>query len=300
MDGLLILDKPGGMTSQQALNRVRRALKVSKLGHTGTLDPLATGVLPIALGEATKIIPYLEEGTKSYRVIGRLGETTDSYDADGAVLRRADPSWVEASRLEAAVHGFLGSQEQMPPLYSAIKFRGRPLYDYARSGEGVERKSRRVHFESLELESFSRPDFTLQVNCSKGTYIRSLVHDIGERLGCGAHVIALRRLASGPFTLDRARTLDRVLEDPSGTLAELWSIEELLASWPKVELIDEEERRRVQAGVSLRRVNQIIEIKGLYDRQLALVRDRRIQALIVAAPGRDFEYLRVLQRQESV
>ncbi|HEX5034479.1 MAG TPA: tRNA pseudouridine(55) synthase TruB [bacterium] len=300
MDGLLILDKPTGMTSQQALSRVRRALKVSKLGHTGTLDPLATGVLPIALGEATKIIPYLEEGTKSYRVTGRLGETTDSYDSDGAVLRRSDPSLVEASQLEAAVHGFLGTQEQMPPLYSAIKLRGRPLYDYARSGEDVERKPRRVHFESLELESFARPDFILRVTCSKGTYVRSLVHDIGERLGCGAHVAALRRLASGPFTLERARSLDQVLMDSEGTRAALWSIEELLASWPKVELLDEEELRRVQAGVSLRRVNQLIEIKGLFSTKLALVRERRIQALIAATPGRDFEYLRVLQRQESV
>src|SRR5918996_147242 len=193
MDGLLILDKPSGLTSQQALSRVRRALKVKKLGHTGTLDPLATGVLPIALGEATKIIPYLEETTKSYRVTGRLGETTDSYDSDGKTLRRADPAWVDHGQLVALIQNFLGPQEQVPPLYSAIKVQGRPLYSYARSGEGedVELKPRQVHFAGLELEGFVSPDFVLRVDCSKGTYVRSLIHDIGERLGCGAHVTEL-------------------------------------------------------------------------------------------------------------
>src|SRR5262245_10301549 len=127
MDGILILDKPSGLTSQQALSRVRRALKIKKLGHTGTLDPLATGVLPIAIGEATKIIPYLEEYRKSYRVAGRLGETTDSYDSDGKILSRADPSWVDRDRLLEVLQRFLGAQEQVPPAYSAIKVQGRPL-----------------------------------------------------------------------------------------------------------------------------------------------------------------------------
>jgi tRNA pseudouridine55 synthase len=300
MDGFLILDKPSGMTSQQALSRVRRALGVKKLGHTGTLDPLATGVLPIALGEATKIIPYLEEETKAYLVTGRLGETTDSYDSDGEILLRADASAIDPTRLETAIQAFLGPQEQIPPVYSAIKVKGRPLYDYARSGQGVELKPRSVHFESLSLESFTAPDFTLRVDCSKGTYIRSLIHDIGQRLGCGAHVTQLRRLQSGPFDLERAFPLDRVIEDPAAAALRLLSIEDLLRDWPKIELLDAEEIRRTRAGVSLRRVNQVIENTNLFGRRLALVQGPVIHALIEAFSGRDFEYLRVFHREELV
>ena len=300
MDGFLILDKATGMTSQQALTRIRRALKVKKLGHTGTLDPLATGVLPIALGEATKLIPYLEEDTKRYQVTGRLGETTDSYDSDGQILRRVDPSGIDRGQLEAAVQGFLGNQEQIPPAYSAIKFQGRPLYDYARKGEEVELRPRRVHFERLELESFALPDFKLQIFCSKGTYVRSLIHDIGERLGCGAHVTQLRRMASGRFDLERALSLESLLEDPSLLASHLLSIEDLLRDWPKIDLEGAEEIQRARSGVSLRRINQVIEIKGFYGKRLCLADGGRIQALIEATPGRDFEYLRVFNRQESV
>ncbi len=297
MDGLLILDKPSGLTSQQALNRVRRALKVKKLGHTGTLDPLATGVLPIALGEATKIIPYLEETTKSYRVTGRLGETTDSYDSDGKILRRSDPSWVDRSSLESTIQKFLGYQEQVPPVYSAIKVQGRPLYSYARSGEGegVELKPRRVHFNELELEGFLSPDFVLRVGCSKGTYVRSLVHDIGERLGCGAHVTELRRLASGPFELGRALALDRLLEDPREVESHLLSIEELLQGWTHVEL-EASEIDRVRSGVPLLRIQRFVEENELFNRRLVLTQGDTIHALIETVAGQEFEYLRVLNR----
>lgn len=297
MDGLLILDKPGGLTSQQALSRVKRALRVKKLGHTGTLDPLATGVLPIALGEATKLIPFLEENTKAYRVTGRLGETTDSYDSDGKILRRADPVWVDRSSLETAIQKFLGQQEQVPPIYSAIKVQGRPLYSYARTGEGggLELKPRQVHFFGLELEGFVSPEFVLRVDCSKGTYVRSLVHDIGERLGCGAHVTELRRLASGPFDLDRALTLDRLLEEPQEAEAQLLSIEELLQGWPHLE-IEASEVERVRSGVPLLRIQQFIEENGLFNRRLVLAQGGTIHALIETASDKAFEYLRVLNR----
>lgn len=299
MDGLLILDKPRGLTSQQAIGRVRRALKIKKAGHTGTLDPLATGVLPIALGEATKIIPYLEENTKSYRVTGRLGETTDSYDSDGTILRKADAAWVQRSDLESEIQKFLGDQEQIPPAYSAIKVQGRPLYDYARSGVEVELKARRIHFSALELENFSAPDFTLKVDCSKGTYVRSLIHDIGEGLGCGAHVTALRRLASGAFNLDRAVDLDLLLENPERAAEHLLSIEDLLQAWPHVEL-EAEEVGRVISGVPLYRLQEAIRQSGWFDRKLSLVHNSVVWALIEAGSGGAFEYLRVLHRQPAV
>ncbi len=298
MDGILILDKPSGLTSQQALSRVRRALKIKKLGHTGTLDPLATGVLPVALGEATKIIPYLEESTKVYRVTGRLGESTDSYDSDGTILRRADPTWVDRDRLREVLQLFLGPQEQVPPAYSAIKVQGRPLYDYARSGEEVELRPRQVHFIDLDLESFASPEFVLRVKCSKGTYIRSLIHDIGERLECGAHVTALRRLASGGFDLSEALGLEQILENPEQAASHLLSIERLLADWPKVEL-ETSELDRVRAGVPLRRIQQWIEKGEPPSRRLVLVHASTIHALIESIPGGDFKYLRVFNREDG-
>lgn len=299
MDGLLILDKPKGLTSQQALSRVRRALKVKKLGHTGTLDPLATGVLPIAFGEATKIISYLEENTKAYRVTGRLGETTDSYDSDGEVVKRADAGWVNRETLESTLQKFLGVQEQVPPVYSAIKVQGRKLYEYARSGEGVELKARRVDFAALELESFVSPDFILRIDCSKGTYVRSLVHDIGESLGCGAHVTELRRLASGAFDLSHALSLEQILEDPSRVDANLLSIEALLQNWPRVEL-EAGEVERVRSGVPLYRIQQYLEGNDLLNRRLLLVHDSTVHALIESMAGKAFEYLRVLNRHGSL
>ncbi len=297
MDAFLVLDKPRGLSSQQAVSRVRRALGAEKAGHTGTLDPLATGVLPIALGEATKVIPYLDEDRKEYRVAARLGVATDTYDAEGRETHRSEGLSVERGALEAALAGFLGEQEQIPPPFSAIKKDGRPLYAYAREGKAVDLKPRRVRIDGLELEFFEFPDFGLRMSCGKGTYVRSLVHDLGQRLGTWAHVTELRRLRSGPFTEAQALGLADLERDPEAARDRLQDLEVCLSHLPQVPLANEEEKNRVLSGVPLRRVKQVIESNKLFHRPLALTFEGRIQAVVTDKGGPDFFYGRVLRRQ---
>ncbi len=294
MDAFLVLDKPQGLSSQQAVTRVRKALGAAKAGHTGTLDPLATGVLPIALGEATKVIPFLDEEKKEYRVEALLGVTTDTYDAEGQETSRQSAAGIARGDVAALLPGFLGEQAQIPPSFSAIKKLGKPLYAYAREGREVEAESRRIRIDSLELESFGEERLVLRVQCSKGTYIRSLVHDLGKALGCGAHVVALRRLASGLFGETQALSLDQVLSDPKATEAKLLSLESCLARMEALPLESEAERDRVRSGVPLHRISQLIVNKELFDRTLTLVFAEKIIALIESKQGGDFSYGRVL------
>lgn len=206
VDGILLLDKPSGMTSNAALQRTRRLLGARKGGHGGTLDPLATGLLVLAFGEATKFSSTLLEGEKAYAAEICLGATTTTGDAEGAVLERRHVA-VDDAEVRAALAGFVGSYEQLPPAYSALKHRGRPLYHYARAGEDVPRQPRRVEISRLQFEGREGERLRITVTCSKGTYIRSLAEDIGVALGCGAHLAGLRRLASGCFRLAEAVTL---------------------------------------------------------------------------------------------
>ncbi|HCU25513.1 MAG TPA: tRNA pseudouridine(55) synthase TruB [Deltaproteobacteria bacterium] len=296
MDGFLVIDKPLGWTSQQVVSRLRRALGVRKMGHTGTLDPLATGVLPLALGEATKIIPFLDESLKRYWVTARFGAATDTYDAEGRVTEEAAVPDFDISTLEKTLSGFLGEQEQLPPAFSAVKVGGKPLYRYAREGREVERKPRRIVLHQLQIQAWEKPDLNFEVLCSKGTYIRSLVHDLGMQLGCFAHVRELRRLQSGPFGLQQALAWDSVLADPKSARAALISIENLLSAWPKLVLESEEEVKRVRQGVALRRISQVIEGHHLFLKKIALTRGEKIVALVEAGPRGDFFYLRVLGR----
>jgi tRNA pseudouridine55 synthase len=210
--GVLVVDKPAGMTSAAVVAVARRALGVERIGHTGTLDPMATGVLPLCVGEATKLAGFLLVADKRYEATLVLGVETDTLDAEGAVVRRRDAAAasVTAARLAAAVAARVGAQEQVPPMHSAIKQDGKRLYELARAGLTVERAPRSVTVYSAELVGFDPPDARLRVHCSKGTYIRSLVADLGDDLGCGAHVSALRRTASGPFELAAALSLDAV------------------------------------------------------------------------------------------
>ena len=240
VDGILLLDKPIGRSSNQALQRVKRLYGARKAGHTGSLDPLATGLLPICFGEATKISGFLLDADKRYHVVCRAGETTTTGDAEGEVLVRREVSGLSAERVAQLARGFVGEIDQVPPMYSAVKHQGERLYKLARKGVEVERKPRRITIHSISLLDVGERDFTLEVHCSKGTYIRTLVQDLGEALGTGAHVTALRRLELGPFGQPRMYTveeLEAVAENGPAALDELLlPVETGLAQWPDVRL----------------------------------------------------------------
>lgn len=210
INGFVIIDKPAGITSHDVVSRVRRILGTRRVGHTGTLDPFATGVLPVAVNEGTKAIPFLDEGIKRYEALLRLGIVTDTLDTTGRVLREADYSSISRTSLEASLVRFTGVISQIPPMYSAIKQGGQPLYKLARQGREVERPPRQVEIHSLELLSFAPPLVSIRVFCSRGTYVRSLADDIGIMLGCGAALQELRRTASGSFVISEAVTIDQL------------------------------------------------------------------------------------------
>lgn len=212
--GILLLDKPLGLTSNAALARAKRILGIRKAGHTGALDPLATGLLPLCFGQATKVSGFLLDADKGYLADVQLGQTTASGDAEGEVIERRQVPEIDRTALQAVLDEFRGPIDQVPPMYSALKHKGRRLHELARAGIEVERKPRRVTIHRLELLDFDLPRLTLRVHCSKGTYIRSLAMDIGERLGCGAHLSGLRRESSGPFSLADAVSLARLEEMP--------------------------------------------------------------------------------------
>jgi tRNA pseudouridine55 synthase len=210
VSGIMVLDKPLGMTSNAALQKVRWLLNAEKAGHTGSLDPLASGVLPLCFGEATKFSQYLLDADKGYETVARLGITTTTGDAEGDVLEQRDVQ-VDRAAIEAVLPRFRGEIQQIPPMYSALKRDGQPLYKLARAGEVVERAPRSVTIARLELLGLDSARARLSVSCSKGTYIRTLVEDIGQALGCGAYVGELRRTQAGPFSLEQAISLE-VLE----------------------------------------------------------------------------------------
>jgi len=206
LSGFLIIDKPSGVTSFSMVALVRRLTGVKRVGHAGTLDPLATGVLPVAVGQAARLIEYLDDASKTYVARVRFGVATDTYDAEGAVTATRDASGVTAEAVQQALTAFIGVIVQTPPLYSAIKVAGKPLYKYAREGAAVEVAARVVRVDDIGLRSFDTAvaEAEIEVRCGKGTYIRSLAHDLGARLGCGAHLMALRRMSSGGFGIDDA------------------------------------------------------------------------------------------------
>jgi tRNA pseudouridine55 synthase len=257
VDGILLLDKPSGLGSTQALGRARRLLGAAKAGHGGTLDPMATGLLPLAFGAATRFSHESLDAAKTYVATLLLGITTDSGDADGVIQRRLTVD-VDEARWHDAAQGFVGEIEQVPPMHSALKHEGRPLYDYARRGEVVDRAPRRVRIGAIDLLALApvagvplgapgSRSAIVRVRCSKGTYIRTLAADIGERLGCGAHLIGLRREAVGELTVDRAVGLDELeamsLEE---RLARLLPADALMAPLPALVLESALARRFLQ------------------------------------------------------
>ena len=197
--GILLLDKPGEISSNCALQQVKRLFSAKKAGHTGSLDPLATGMLPICLGEATKFSQFLLTSDKWYRVVAKLGLRTTTGDSEGEVIASHPISHISQEKLEQILPPFKGAIQQVPPMYSAIKYQGKPLYRLARKGIEVERQPRLVHIHTLEVDGWNDDTFSFYVHCSKGTYIRTLVDDIGQKLGCGAHVYRLRRVAVSPY-----------------------------------------------------------------------------------------------------
>lgn len=236
------------MTSHDVVAKVRKLVQQRRVGHTGTLDPLASGVLPICIGQATRVAEYLSESGKAYRATITFGAVTDTYDAEGTILRTADPSFLTLSHIEEILPSFIGPQMQFPPRYSAIKIQGQPAYKLARSGEEIEMTARPVEILSLQVIEWHSPTLILDVSCSKGTYIRSLAYDLGERLGCGAYLSALVRTRSGPFTLETSITLKQLAEIiAQGTLASyLFPADSALQQYPAIYL---------DAGTSARVLN---------------------------------------------
>ena len=234
--GVLLLDKPLGWSSNDALQKAKWLLRAEKAGHTGTLDPLATGLLPLCFGAATKFSQVSLDADKAYRATLRLGQRTTTGDLEGEVVDER-PVEVDRARLDAVVARFCGAIDQLPPMHSALKKDGKALYEYARAGQSVDRPTRRVNIHALDIVDWHDAVLVIDVRCSKGTYIRTLAEDIGEALGCGAHLTALRRTASGPLTLAGAVTLAELeaLDEPA-RLARLQPLDTLLADWPRLTL----------------------------------------------------------------
>lgn len=242
LNGILLLDKADGVTSNGALQMAKKMFAAAKAGHTGSLDPLATGMLPICFGEATKFSQFLLDADKSYRVTAQLGVATETGDADGEV-RETRPVTVTEAQVLKALDGFLGEIEQVPSMYSAIKHQGTPLYKLAREGITVERTPRRVRIHEIQGASLDGTRVYFDLACSKGTYVRSLVEDLGEQLGCGAHVIGLRRLSAGPYPAERMLTLEQLgnIKAEGGFAAideYLLPLSSSVADWPRVALGD--------------------------------------------------------------
>jgi tRNA pseudouridine55 synthase len=242
VSGIVLLDKPVGMSSNAALQTVKRLYGACKAGHTGSLDPLASGLLPICLGDAAKVSQFLLDADKRYEALIALGSSTTTYDAEGEVVE-SRPVTVSDEALRQALAGFVGWIDQVPPMFSALKQHGQPLYKQARRGITVERASRRVHISELRLLEYAVERVRIEVACSKGTYIRSLAHDLGEVLGCGAHLAGLRRVATAMFSLEDAATLSALeAMTPAAREALLLPADSALPTMPAVRLAPDEVR----------------------------------------------------------
>ena len=254
MDGILNINKPPGKTSFSIVSLVRRLSGESRVGHGGTLDPAASGVLPVCLGQGTRVIEFLLNAPKAYRAEIEFGAATDTDDATGKIVSRGDPSGISRKNLLSALNSFRGLISQIPPMYSAVKYGGKPLYKLARQGIEVERKSRQRRIYSLELKSWQPPLATIEVECERGTYIRSIARDLGQLLGCGAHLRNLLRLRCGSFSLEDAVSLSQ-LEDSfrNGYWQELvYPIDSVLSHLAAVVVVvDDATEKNIRNGRSL-------------------------------------------------
>jgi tRNA pseudouridine55 synthase len=284
-EGVLVVDKPAGMTSHDVVDRVRRVAGTRRVGHTGTLDPAATGVLVLCLGRATRLVTALQAGTKTYAAVARLGVTTSSDDLDGEVLATASAAALDEQSVCGALGAFRGEIDQVPPMVSAIRVDGQRLHERARRGETVERPSRRVTIESIVLDRFvpgEAAEVAFLVACSAGTYVRSIARDLGERLGVGGTLASLRRVANGPFTEGEAVTLETLESDPAALSAHLLTpIDALRRAVDVVEVDDPAVRRALVTGARPARVGLDLDP----ERTTALVAGDLL--LVVAGPGQD-------------
>lgn len=274
MDGLLIIDKPAGMTSHDVVTAVRRMAQTRRVGHAGTLDPLATGVLLTLVGFTTRLARFLGGADKTYDAVMRLGVATTTYDADGEVTEEHPLDGVTPAGIAAALGAFRGHIEQEPPMYSAVKVKGQKLYKLARQGKTVAREPRPVDIYGLDVLSWNSPDLTVTVHCSAGTYVRSLAHDLGQALGCGAHLTALRRTSVGVFRLEDAHTLESLgALAAQGRLAEaLLPPQAALSGFPVVTLSAEQVTAvRYGQSVAVGRVEEICDHIQGWDAQGRLV-----------------------------
>lgn len=253
MDGIIIIDKEKGFTSHDVVAKLRGILKMKKIGHTGTLDPDATGVLPVALGKATRLVEFLTEKEKTYEAVLHLGIKTDTQDITGTVLEEKVVACTE-EEVHSVIMSFLGEQKQIPPMYSALKVNGKKLYELAREGIEIEREARSVCFKKIEIQEINLPIIKFSVTCSKGTYIRTLCHDIGEKLGCGGCMEELKRTKSGRFSLMESHTLKEVQKAAEEGIVSEWiiGIEDILAEYPRV-LSDEAGDRLLFNGNPLKK-----------------------------------------------
>ena len=252
IDGILNLLKPPGKTSFQLVSLIRRLASEPRVGHAGTLDPYATGVLPVCLGQGTRVVEFMADAPKTYRAEIQLGAVTDTYDATGKVMKTCDPSSVTYGQVKEVLNTFQGAMEQIPPMYSAIKHQGEPLYRLARRGIEIPRRPREVQIYHSELVEWQPPVFTVEVECSSGTYVRSLAHDIGQKLGCGAFVSELARLRYGRFDIGQAVPLASLEEafHRGYWLKLLYPIDEVLLDWTAV-IVDEGNENSIRNGRSV-------------------------------------------------
>ncbi len=303
MDGLLIIDKPTGISSFDVVRRVRRLYKTRKVGHAGTLDPLATGVLVVGLGDGTRLIQYLMEGEKSYRATFKLGEATDTQDSEGQIIDSHPIEGLLPERVAEACRSFVGRISQVPPMYSALKKDGVPLYKLARQGVEVEREARTIDIFKVEVVDIDLPYVTIEVDCAKGSYIRTLCHDIGRRLGCGAHMTALRRTRSAPYEESDSHTLERLTdENGEGDPECLMTLLDAVRNYPAFEVSGNGAAERLRNGVP----PQACEVSGVAlpseGDMVVLLDQGQLRALAAYAPSRpreqrgDFELLRVFIR----
>ncbi len=271
MDGILNINKPSGPTSFDIISLVRRLSGERRVGHAGTLDPLAAGVLPVCLGKGTRIIEFLVDTTKTYRAEIELGVSTDTYDAEGRVTGTGDLTGISREQVEAALSSLGGQTEQVPPLYSALKYKGKPLYKWAREGIVIEPESRPVNIHQIQLTDWKMPVVTAEIVCGKGTYIRSLAHDLGQLLGCGAHLKGLVRLRCGIFDISEAVQVPE-LEDAfhHGYQEQyIYPVDSVLWHWKSV-VVDDDMGRDIVNGRPLRLEDNVFAPLGAGDQQTAL------------------------------
>ncbi len=279
VDGILVLDKPKGITSVGCLNKLKRRFRLRKIGHAGTLDPIAQGVLVVLLGQATKLAPYLTEGRKTYRGKFSIGLETDTYDKDGKIICTYSWDHITCDMVKSEVENWVTWKEQLIPPYAAVKHQGSPFYSLARKGEDVPIRTKPVTIFKVEVLNVDLPSVEFRVVCSKGTYVRSLVHITGKKLGCGAIITKLIREESVPFNISQAVSLDEILKDFDMLLERLIPIENCLPHWPKI-FLDKKQSESIKQGKWLRSDDVAFPYKEEGVRALCLDYEKRPIALL--------------------